>query len=140
MTLLGALVDRLASKGHSLEANVARSAMTKTLHALFEDRGVTDGGLAALDSMSQEDAKLVIGEYVARYIDERLLQVLGDGLQALPVDEIVQREENVWDYIRNRVTLDLSDLDVLNLDWAGTQAEALVEQIFTDAHHLIELP
>ena len=47
-TLLGALVDRLSSTRHGLEDNVARSAMTKTLHALFEERGVADGGLEAL--------------------------------------------------------------------------------------------
>lgn len=137
MTLLGALVDRLASRSHGLEDNVARSAMTKTLHALFEARGVADGGIEALKAVSVEDAKLVIQDYVARYIDERLLQVMGDGLQEFPMDELVLREHEIWDYIRNRVILDLRKVDVLKIDWASPEAAALVDKVFTDAHRVL---
>ena len=137
-TLLGALVDRLSSTAHGLEDNVARSAMTKTLYALFEERGVAVGGLDALRELSADDVRLVVEEYVARYIDERLIQVMGDGLQALPMDEVVLRENEVWDYVRNAVHLDLQGVDVLTLDWASPQAVSLVERIFTEAHRLLE--
>jgi hypothetical protein len=138
MTLLGALVDRLTSNGHGLEDNVARSALTKTLHTLFDEHGVTDGGLAALREMSVEDAQNVISECIARYIDERVLHVLGDGLQSLPVVEILLREAEVKDYIRNRLRMDLRDIDILRLDWGSAEATALIERIFTEAHRLLQ--
>jgi hypothetical protein len=138
-SLLGALVDSLSAKDHGLEENVARSAMTKTLNALFEEHGVADDGLAALGMLSAEDVRLVIEEYVAQYIEERLIQVMGDGLQALPMDELVLRESEVWDYVRNTVHLDLKSVDVQKLDWAGPQAAALVERIFTEAHRLLAI-
>jgi len=134
---LGALVDKLSSSGHSLEDSVARSAMTKTLHALFEERGVAAEGLDALREMSKDDVRLVIEEYVARYIHERLIQVIGDGLQDLPMDEVVLRENEVWDYVRNAVRLDFKNVDVLALNWKSPQAVTLVERIFTEAHRLL---
>jgi hypothetical protein len=136
-TLLAVLVDRLASNGHGLEANVARSALAKTLHRLFEERGVAAEGIGALAEMSADDVRLVIEEYVAQYIDERLVQVIGDGLEDLPMDEVVLREQEVWDYVRNAVRLDLHDVDVLGLDWASAQAASLIDRIFTEAHRLI---
>lgn len=137
-TLLGVLVDRLAPTHQGLEDNVARSAMTKTLHTLFEERGVSDGGLAALGAPTADDIPLIVEEYVARYIDERLIQVMGDGLQALSMDEIVLREKEVWDFIRNTVRLDLQGVNVLKLDWSSREAAVLIDRIFTEAHHLLE--
>jgi hypothetical protein len=136
-TLLAALVDRLAANGHGLEAEVARSALAKTLHRLFEERAVATDGIAALAEMSADDVRAVIEEYVAEYIDERLIQVIGEGLQDLPTDEIVLREQEVLDYVRNTVRLDLRDVDVLRLDWTSTKAAALIDRIFTEAHRLI---
>jgi len=139
-TLLAALVDRLTSNGHGLEANVARSAMAKTLHRLFEERGVSADGIGALAEMSKDDVRLVVEEYVAQYVDERLIQVIGDGLQDLPMDEVVLREKDVWDYVRNAVRLDFRDIDVLTLDWKSARAASLIERIFTEAHRLIAQP
>jgi hypothetical protein len=136
-TLLAALVDRLASNGNGLEANVARSALAKTLHRLFEERAVATEGISALAEMSADEVCSVIEEFVAQYIDERLIQVIGDGLQDLPMDEVVLREQEVWDYVRNTVRLDLHDVDVLGLDWTSAQAASLIDRIFTEAHRLI---
>lgn len=136
-TLLAALVDRLASNGHGLEANVARSALAKTLHRLFEERDVAEEGIGALAEMSADEVRAVIEEYVAQYIDERLIQVIGDGLQDLPMDEVVLREQEVWDYVRNTVRLDLRDVDVLGLDWTSAKAASLIDRVFTEAHRLI---
>lgn len=136
-TLLSALVDRLASNGNGLEANVARSALAKTLHRLFEERAVAAEGIDALAEMSADDVRAVIEEYVAQYIDERLIQVIGDGLQDLPMDEVVLREQEVWDYVRNTVSLDLRDVDVLKLDWTSGEAASMIDRIFTEAHRLI---
>jgi hypothetical protein len=128
----------LAPDGAQLEEAAARAAMTDTLAELFQERGVFDGGLEALQGLTADDARIILGRFVAHYINERLIQVLAKALENRPAHEVVRLEGEVWSYVENTVRLDLSNVDVLHIDWNGPDGQTLVERIFVEAYKLIE--
>lgn len=135
--LLTAVVDRLAPAGRKLEEAAARAAGEATLAELFRTRGADEGGLDALRSLSAADVQEVMLDYVVRYIEERILQVLAKGLEDRPAAEVVEREVEVRRFIAETVRLDLGSLDVLTMDWQGNRTAVLIERIFREAYDLI---
>jgi hypothetical protein len=137
-TLLAALVDRLAPAGAQLEDAAARSAMVTTLSELFRERGAEENGLEALQSMSADDVREVVLAFIVRYLDERIAQVLAKGLEDQPADDVLAREKEIHRFIEMTVKLDLSKMDVIDMDWSSPDAMQTIERIFQDAYDLIE--
>lgn len=138
--LLAAAVDRLAPDGAQLEQAAARAALTDTLAEVFQERGVFDGGLEALQGLTPADAREILTLFVAHYINERLIQVLAKKLEDRPAQEVVRLESEVWSYVQGTVILDLSSLDVLATDWTGPEGEAVIDRIFVEGYRIIEKP
>lgn len=137
--LLAAIVDRIAPEGGRLEQAAARAALTETLSEVLREKGVADEGIEALQGLTRDDATSILERFVARYIDQRLIQVLAKTLENLPNVEVIQREKEVWEYVKNTVRLDLASLDVLRVDWNGIEGKIIIERIFTEAYKLLEM-
>ncbi len=136
--LLSTIVDKIAPAGAYLEDAVARAATTETLSELFRERAIDEGGIEGLDGLTAIDIREVLERFVAHYIYERLLQALARTLETRPARDIVRLENDVWQYVQNVVRLDLTAIDVVNLDWSGDRAHRLVDQIFREAYGIIE--
>ena len=143
--LLDQLLDKLAPPGESLEQEVARLAMSRTLDELFEE--VLEGeGIASLDRMSEEQAAHALELYLVHYINARLMQALSDRNEAKCADaeQAVALEEDIKDYVRDTVHFDMEALslapgELLALDWPGQQGNSFVERVFVTAFNMLEV-
>lgn len=137
--LLAAVVDRLAPEGGRLEQATARAALTETLSEVLRGKGIADDGILALQGLTRDDAISILEQFIARYIDQRLIQVLAKTLENRPPADVIQREKDVWEYVKNAVHLDLASLDVLRVDWGGPEGKVIIERIFAEAYKLLEM-
>lgn len=139
--LLAELVDAIAPDGASNEEAVARVAATDTLEALFEQYEVAEQGLEGLDQLSRESIGEVIEQYVSTYIYTRLMEVLASRLESNPtvsVQEVCRMERDIEGYIRESIKLELSERDILRIDWSSQEGYTFVEEIFTEGYELLE--
>ena len=139
-TLLAELVDSVAPDGADNEEAAARAAAVETLEVLFEKYAVEDDGLAALEELDGNGVGEVIERYVEKYIYTRLMQLLASRLEnnATSADAACRMEREIEGYIEERVKLEKESRDWLGVDWAGTEGEELVMEIFTEGYQLIE--
>lgn len=143
--LLEALVEALAPTGIGIEEEVARRAMAQTLDDLLE-RCIDAEGSIDLDRLSETLSMEVLVDYLAHYIDERLMQALSDRneVKSNGASEAVATEEDIRQYIRDTVRFDLDELadggtTADAIDWSGPQGRAFVDRIFIQAHSLLEV-
>lgn len=137
-SLLAAIVDQVAPDGAQLEEAAARAAAVETLSELFVDQGVDAAGLAALEHLTADDIRAVMGRFLCRYIFERLIQTLGKTLENRPATDVVRLETGVKSYLEATVRLDLSVVDVARMDWRGQAGRDLVTRLYEEAYELME--
>jgi len=136
--VLAAIVNALTPDGVTKEEVAARKAVSDTLERLYE-RFIDEGrDLSALESMTREDAADAIASCVEAYIFNRWLGDLGLKIEerAVSASEAVTLEREIREFIHATVTLDLTNINVLTLDWGGEQGRSFVENIYRDAYSL----
>lgn len=137
-TLLTAVVDQLAPTGGQLEEAAARAALVETLAELFTETGVAEEGLESLESLGEEDVASAMQLFVVNYIYERLIQTLARRLENRPVKEVAKLERDIKLFISATIEYDLSDTDVLSIDWYGPEGRQFIDRIYEDGYSLIE--
>ena len=138
--LIAALLDQLVEQSGQSEDDLARRAMTTTLIRLFE---ADDAGFLSIDSLqnlSEEGARGTLVFFVAEYVQERLMHTLGRSLEVNAADEkdAVAMENEVRDFVRQRVQGISLEMDLLSLDWNGRKGEQLIESLFIEAYDILE--
>lgn len=138
-TVLSAFVDLLAPDGALREEAAARAAMIDTLEELFERYEVDEGGVAALDRLDADALRGVIELYVAKYVDARIQQELANRIErgTLPEEEANRLMDEMGEFVREVVKLDLAATDPVALDWTGTQGRELIESLYGEAYQLL---
>ncbi len=137
-SLLTAIVDQIAPDGAQLEEAAARAAAVETLSELFVEQGVDGDGLTALEHLTADEIRAVMGRFLCRYIFERLIQTLGKTLENRPAAEVVRLESGVKSYLNATIRLDLSNVDVTTMDWKGPAGRELVTHLYEEAYELME--
>lgn len=114
--------------------------MDDALFSLYERYDLADGNLARLESMDAAAICEAVQESIGSYIFHRWLQELGDRIEqnAVSADQAVGLECEVRDYVREAVKLDLSQVDVLTMNWNSPTAGGIVERIYQEAYSLLE--
>jgi hypothetical protein len=137
---MAAITNALAPQGATLAEAAARQAMADTLAALWDARGVAEGGLDQLQSMTPDDIRAAITESVSSFIFYQWVLELGRAIErrAVSTNEAITMEREMRQYIRDTLKLDLSKTDVLQVDWRGEQGRGIVAKVFTEAYALIE--
>jgi hypothetical protein len=143
-TLLEALVNALAPTGVGIEEEVARRAMAETLDDLLE-RCVNADGVVDLDRLSENLSFDILVDYLAHYIDVRLMQALSDRNEVKSSGSVdaIATEADVRQYIRDTVKCDLDSAtedgrSIANIDWSGPEGRAFIDRIFIQAHSLLQ--
>lgn len=138
--VLAEIANRLAPNGATLEEAAARRAMDDALFSLYERYDLEDGNLSRLEAMDASAIREAVQESICSYIFHRWLQELGDRIEqkAVSADQAVGLEREVRDYVRDAVKLDLSQVDVLTMDWKSPAGSGLVERVFQEAYSLLE--
>lgn len=137
---MAAITNVLAPRGSTLADAAARQAIADTLSTLWEARGVVDGGLDRLQTMTTDDVRGAIIESVSSYIFYQWVLELGRAIErrAVSTDQAITMEREMRQYIRDTLQLDLSRTDVLSVDWSGAQGQEITAKVFADAFALIE--
>lgn len=136
--LLDTFVNLVVDDNDDLESMIARKATIETFNKIFEILGVEEKGFDALQNMTIDNVKLVFQTYLSEYILTNILQKVGQTLEKMPAKDAYQKEKWIKNYIATKVSLNLTDTDVLNIDWKGKQGRDFVQNIFTEAYKLIE--
>jgi len=139
---LGAILDAIAPDGATPDDNAARYAINATLDEMYERFELGEGDLTRLESVDANIAKELIALSVTSYIYEKFLQDLQYSFEEgnIPVDEVIRLEREVESYIQEKVKQELiqQDIDVLTINWSGTQGQQFCEDIYSQAYSLLE--
>ena len=129
LELIGALSDAIAGDGATLEESAAREALVFVLLDLFGDaQTYEDLEALALDADAVRDN---FAKFIARYVYQRLLPMLDQRLVSRGDPAAAhQSEQAVWEYTLEQTRLYLAETDVVGLDWAGPEADALAADVF----------
>lgn len=136
--VLAAITNSLAPDGASKEEVAARQAIAETLERLYE-RFLNEGrDLTALETMAPADIAGAIAACVEAYVYNRWLGDLGLRIEQRTVtaSEAVRLEREMREFIHVTVTVDMSRVDVMTLDWRGDSGRQFVENIYRDAYSL----
>lgn len=138
--VLAAITNALAPNGATRADAAARQAIADTLVALWEARGVVDGGLDRLQTMTADDVRAAIIESVSSYIFYQWASELGRAIerQAVSPNQAIGMEREMRQYIHDTLQLDLASTDVLSVDWGGAQGQKITAKVYADAFALIE--
>ncbi|NOK20040.1 Qat anti-phage system associated protein QatB [Corallococcus carmarthensis] len=139
-TVLAAIANVLSPDGATREGAVARDSVTETLEFLYEQFSLQDGDLSRLDAMGAGDIKLALGELIGNYVFNRWLEELGRMIEdrAVSAAQAIMLERDVREHVRESIRLDLENVDVLAMDWAGVAGQSFVDAAFTEAYSLLE--
>jgi hypothetical protein len=123
-----------------MEDGVARRAAADALAALYEKKGVDEGGIERLATLSPTEVADGVIDSINNYIFYRWTQELGLAIErgAVSAADAIAVETEMRSYIRDTVKVDLSGRDVLAVDWAGREGQALIESVYQQAYLLIE--
>jgi hypothetical protein len=123
-----------------MEDGVARRAAADALAALYEKKGVDEGGIERLATLSPAEVAEGVVDSVNNYIFYRWTQELGLAIErgAVSAEDAIAVETEMRSYIRDTVKVDLSGRDVLAVDWAGHEGQAFIENVYQQAYRLIE--
>jgi hypothetical protein len=137
---LVALTRVLAPRAGTNEEAAAHAAVADTAAFLFDECGVEDTGLEALEALDARMIGRALEHYVASFINTRLMHVLGSRIEAeaQSPEQAVALEAEVKDYVRERVRLDFAGRDLMQIDWEAPESQREVEDIFEEAYGLLE--
>lgn len=138
--VLAAITNALAPHGATLPEAAARQSVADTLASLWEARDLAEGGFDRLQAMTADDVRGAITDCVSSYIFYQWALELGRAIErrAVSTNDAITMEREMRQYIRDTLTLDLASIDVLGVDWAGSQGQAIISKVYAEAFALIE--
>lgn len=52
--------------------------------------------------------------------------------------EAIRLEDEVKDYVRDAVRLEIGDRNILQIDWAGDEGRRIIDRLYEEAYSFIE--
>lgn len=134
------IADALSPAGATREEVAARKAVNDVLSDLYAKFVLDDGKLESLGRMTPDDVRAAIENCVSSYIYHRWLEELGFRIEKGSITEnsAVAMENQMQDYVKDSVSLEITEIDVLNFDWHGAAGQQLIERVFQDAYSILE--
>ncbi|MBU4357563.1 MAG: hypothetical protein L6300_13950 [Syntrophaceae bacterium] len=134
------IAEALSPAGATREEVAARKAVNDVLSDMYEKFILDDGNLENLNRMTPGDVRDAIENCVSSYIYHRWLEELGFRIEKGAITEslAVTLENQMQDYVKDSVSLEVTGIDVLNFDWHGTAGQELIERVFQDAYSILE--
>lgn len=139
-SVIAKIAEALSPSGATREEVAARKAVNDVLSDLYEKFILDDGNLENLNRMTPDDVRDAVENCVSSYIYHRWLEELGSRIEKGAIDEslAVTLENQMQDYVKDTVSLEITGIDVLNFDWHGTAGQELIERVFQDAYSILE--
>jgi len=132
------IVDVIASNSDGFENSIVRQAMDEALGDLYE-RCVEDDNLYILDELSESQIKDAVEKFITGYIYNQWLLELGKSLEIGTVSEpeAIRLENEIKEYVRDAVKLDLENKNILDIDWDSKEGRDIIQRIYLEAFAVI---
>jgi hypothetical protein len=139
---LAAILDAIVPHAATIDESAARHAINATLGEIYKRYQLDEGNISKLEAIDNKIASELVVFSVVSYISERILQDLGTIFEngKISSDEVIKLEREVFPYIRETVKLEinLQNINVLAINWAGSEGQQFSEDIYTQAYALLE--
>lgn len=137
--VFAAITNALSPDGASTEEAAARHATSAVLEELYERFAVDTDGLERLDAMTAADVRTALESSIASYIYFRWLGELGQRIEnrSISAAQAERLEREMKRYVRDIVQLDLSGVDLLQLDWNAPDGAKLVAELYAQAYAVL---
>ena len=137
--VLAAFIDMIAPDGALREEAIARAAMIETCTTLFDQYDVSEGGIDAFNVMDADGVQAIVALSITNYINGRLQEELVNRIErgTLNEDDANTLMLAIKDFIAGVVPLDLREIDVLALDWEGSEGYRVVERIYETGYEML---
>jgi hypothetical protein len=137
--VFAAIANAIAPSGASVDEAIARRAVNEVLEKLYEECAAEENGIEKLGSMSVEAIREAIEASIAAYIYYRWLEELELRIErgAVSPEQAVHLENEMREYVRDIVHLDLRSIDVVSLDWRSQQGEQLISGLYEQAYTML---
>jgi hypothetical protein len=137
--VLAAFIDMLAPDGSVGDEPAARDAAINTLIELFDRYDVQEEGIGGLDRLDADGMREVILLSITNYVNARFLHELENCIErgSHTEQEANRLANEVKDFISGLVQIDLGNMDVLAIDWNGTEGQMITDRLYQDAYTLL---
>lgn len=138
--VLATIASLLSPAGNSLDDAAARAAMSETFKELYKQYGLDDGDLSNLDAMDADGVRTALHLSVTNYIYEKLLNVMQSNLDEHDMSDeaLLKAEREIRLFVKESVNLELDTIDVMSVDWNGSEGEQITQQIYEQGYAVWE--
>jgi hypothetical protein len=134
------IANALSPAGATREEVAARKAVDDVLCLLYE-KFIGDGeDISSLDRMTAVDISDSVEQCVSSYIYHRWLEELGFRIEKGSITEntAVELENQMKEYVKECVSLETDNIDIINFDWQSPQGQQIIDRVFNDAYSILE--
>lgn len=139
--VLAAIVNLLAPDGANLDEVAVRRTVDAAIMTVFERYGVEEGGIEQLNKLDAAGVAEAFEVSVSEYVFQKWMLALEKRIEenALSAREACRLEREAKAYIREATKLDLQGRDVLQTDWALPENQRIIDRIFEEVYHFLEV-
>jgi hypothetical protein len=140
--VLAGILDDIGGNGASLPEAILRAAEAEVLGEIFDE------SLADYEELRNNLEKEMDGKYLINILESFLVAViykqwvsdLSDKLESgtLSADILSQKEIAVKDFIKGKLTFELTRVDPLKIDWSGEEGKTLIDDCLKAAIEFME--
>jgi hypothetical protein len=137
--VLASFIDLIAPDGALLEDAAARKALIETTFEMFDRFNVEERGMEALNDLDAEGMKEIVCLFVTNYVYERFLMEMANCIERglLSETDANALTDQGKEFVEGEVRFDLTQLDVLQIDWHGQEGKDFVRSIYERAYWLL---
>lgn len=135
-----AIVDAIAPTGSTNDEAIARDALISTLDSLYNKLQENGSDFTNIDSLSLDQIKETLIEYVSNYVFNKWMYELGSAIEKGSVTEsdAINLETEVKDLIYIETFERYRDVPVETFNISAQSNNAMIEEIFQTAYSILE--
>lgn len=136
-----AIADAIAPTGSTNDEAIARDALISTLDSLYNKLQENGNDFSNVDSLSLDQIKETLIEYVSNYVFNKWMYELGNAIEKGSVTEsnAINLENEVRDLIYAETFEHYRDLPIETFNISDSSNNAIIEEIFQTAYSTLEL-
>lgn len=135
-----AIANALAPVGTTNDDAIAREALLTTIDSLYSKIQETGAGIEALESLSPEQIKETMIEYVSNFIFTKWVYELGNTIEKGNISEAdaINLEAEIKELIYMETLEQYRDVSFEDIDLNDQNNQSIIEEIFQTAYSILE--
>lgn len=133
------IIETFAPIGATLEDAAARNALIDTMKDFLKEIDLESNGPDIFSNLSADRIQLLIELSISNYINQRMQIEL---LNRVERKSITAKQANkicnqLKKFIKGAVKIDLKNVDLLKVDWRGSEGKEIVDYFFKQAYSVL---